>query len=241
MAPGKPRWRWGGDVSFVPAPSRLTLPPRCVRPCRQHGRRGSPLPAPLHPSCLGAGEHRGSGRESPRRSSEGWVCSLRLSFPTWNSPSRSPHCSKAKEIGELIAFLPGGWVRVVKGTERASRKSGCPQTQIALPPSSLPFRAFPFTHRLAYLPASSACLLEAQGFRGCCSQRSYKKHRGGGKAVRKDRKAGPLGLSGGSGRICPTTGREENVSGLPLLEPLRDGSCVLPVPCLLSWQPNLPT
>lgn len=56
--------------------------------------------------------------------------------------------------------------------------------------------------RLPRLPPRST-----EGFRGCCSQRSYKKHRGGGKAVRKDRKADPLGLSGGSGFAQPQGGR----------------------------------
>lgn len=100
-------WSGGGDVSFVPAPSPLKLPPQCAL-AGFAGGGSSPLPAPLHPPCLGVREHGGSGRERPRRSSEGRVCSLRLSFPIWNSPSRLPHRSKAKEIGELIAFLPGG-------------------------------------------------------------------------------------------------------------------------------------
>lgn len=113
-------------------------------------------------------------------------------------------------------------MRVEKGNKRAN-KLDSPQTQIALPPFS-PSPCFSIhssacpSPRLLCLPPRSTV-----GFRSCSSQRRCKRGREDpeGRKDRNGRRTTGV-IREGSARVCPTTGLEEAVSGLPLRGSLRE-------------------
>lgn len=150
------------DASLVPARSPLKSPPPGALAGLRGGGRGTPLGRPPSTAAAcGVWKHRRSGRECPRRFCQDRVYRLGSSFRVWSSPSPSPPCRRAEEVRGLLASCRGRETGI-QGNERARRQRGCPQTQTALAPSSLPLPCLSIHHsasaspRLPRLPPPSA-------------------------------------------------------------------------------------